>query len=818
MSVTLSRARTKNNPNPQPQANDGAPVSGQAKPQADSPDPIGDLDREEMLERFIDWFESSRDHYQPWRQESLSCYDFVAGTQWDDVDLQILSEQDRPAVTFNRVAPFVDAVSGLEIGNRQETIYLPRQVGSTGINELLTSAAKWARDECDAEDEESQAVKDNIICGVGVTQTRMDYDVDPDGMIRIDRVDPLEVYPDPASRKGNYADARFVMRVKDIPEATAKEMFPDYDVVDLHAAWAEDQAEDAQQPHNARIAPYYRIDQSDGLDRQRQQVRLVEVEWWDYVTAYRVLDPSTGRFVRLNEEDAGRYRLRARMLDQDAPMIKDRQRRYYKAIVGNVILNVMRGPDSGGFTYKFMTGKLDRNRGIWYGMVRAMRDPQLWANKFFTQSMHIVNVNAKGGLLAETDAFVDIEAARNNWSSADSITELNPGALQNGKVQQKEAPQFPPQLNAMLEMAINAIPSTAGVNLEMIAQQTKDQAGVLEMQRKQQGMTVLAYVFDAKRKYQKEQGRLMLWMIQTFIADGRLIRIGGPEEAQYVPLTHEPGLVEYDVIVDEAPSSPNQKERVWAMVMQMAPMLKQMALPPQAMMEMLKYSPFPASMIQKVGDIMANPPNPTPEQSAKVALDNAKAQESQAKAHSMMAESANAPQKAQLEAAGIQYDHQKLALEQQKIIADTEKSRAEAMNALQDSGAAANAQSFDQMMQAVDMLQSGHDAHQDRVLQAQQQLHEQGLAQQQHDLATQQHQHQVALGQAQMAMQAQGQQHEQGMAEQQHSLASQQAAQQAQQADKQHQLAKSTATGTQKLKAQEIKIKARAPATKPRRQ
>lgn len=769
MSLTLSRAGIRN-PNPQTQPNDGAPSAGESRPQADNNlDITAELDKEELLKRFIEWFQTSRDHYQPWRMEAIDCYDFVASNQWDEDDLKILRDQGRPAVTFNRIGPFVDGVSGLEIGNRQTTSYLPRQIGKSGVNELLTGAVQWARDECDAEDEESEAVRDNIICGTGWTETYMSYDVDPDGVIKIDRVDPLEMYPDPASRKSNYADGRFVIRVKDIPVGTAEEMYPEIPTLDLHAQWAEDQPDDTKQPHNARMAPYYRIDQSGDIDRERQQVRMAEVEWWDYVTAYRVLDTTTGRFVRLSEDDFAKYRFRARVLGIKVEFMKDRERKYYKAIVGNVVIKVIRGPDVGGFQYKAMTGKRDRNRGFWYGLVAAMRDPQLWANKFFTQALHIVNVNAKGGLLAETDAFVDIEEARNDWANADSITELNPGGLQ--KVEQKNPPAFPMQINQMMEMAISAIPATAGVNLEMIAQQTKDQPGVLEMQRKQQGMTVLAFIFDAKRRYQKEQGRLMLWVIQTFIADGRLIRIGGPEEAQYVPLIHDPGIAEYDVIVDDSPTSPNMKERVWAMIMQMFPMLKTFALPPQAMAELMRYSPFPASLVQKISEMTSQPPPPTPDAQAKIDLDKAKAQELGARAIKTQAEAQNAPQKAQLEAASIQYDHQKLALESEKLKADTEKARAEALNSLQDAGILQNDQHFQQMMTAVDALQTGQDADHSRqmdhakfALDVHQQKHGQALA-------------------------AQQQQHDQALGVAQHALASQQASQQAEQAEASHGLA-----------------------------
>jgi hypothetical protein len=725
LSATLTR-----NPNPDTAANDGAPDAGESRPQADTPVNIGAaLDNEELLQRFTDWYKASKDHFHEWRQEAMACYDFTAGHQWSEEDKKVLTDQNRPAVTFNRVGPFVDGVSGLEIGNRQTTQYYPRQVGKAGVNELLTGAATWARQECDAEDEESEALRDVIICGVGCTQTRMDYTDDPDGMPVIDRVDPLELYPDPSSRKPNYDEARFVMRAKDVPVAAAEEMFPDFPPQDLHARWAEDDADDSRQPHNARLAPYYRVDQSGEIDRERQQCRLIEVEWWDYVTAYRVLDNQTGRFVRLSAEDAATYRARAALLGRRPVMLKDRTRRYYKAICGNIVLKVLRGPDEGGFSYKFMTGKRDRNSGTWYGIVRAMIDPQKWANKFFTQALHIVNVNAKGGIFAETDAFVDIDEARDGMADADTIVELNPGGL--GKIKDKAPPPFPMQINQMMESALSAIPATAGINLEMIAQQSAQQAGVLEMQRKQQGMTVLAYIFDAKRRYQKQQGRLMLWMLTTFVSDGRLIRIGGSDDAQYVPFVHEPGVAEYDVVVDDAPTSPNMKERVWGMIMQMMPMLRSLPLPPQAMVELMKYSPFPASLIQKFSEFAQQPPQAPPHVQAKMQADQAAAQAktmtAQAQAQRSQAEAAHRA----AETARLSVETQLLPLRAKSDLdeqsARIENLKAQAINSLQDAGISADDARFGQFKSALDAL-----------LAATAQAHDQSMDLAQHALAVNQ--------------------------------------------------------------------------------
>jgi hypothetical protein len=76
-----------------------------------------------------------------------------------------------------------------------------------------------------------------------------------------------------------------------------------------------------------------------------------------------------------------------------------------------------------------------------------------------------------------------------------------------------------------------------------------------------------------------------------------LVRIEGPEMARYVPLVHDGSVAQYDVIVDDAPSSPNQKEQVFAILMQMLPGLMKAGIPMPP--ELLDYTPLPTSLVEK---------------------------------------------------------------------------------------------------------------------------------------------------------------------------------------------------------------------------
>jgi hypothetical protein len=172
------------------------------------PDPDGDQD-EDLLARFDEWDKLIDAHWAEWAEETEESFGFVAGKQWDDDVVSAMEADQRVPVTFNHVQPTIDAVSGAEIMGRQQVVYEPRQVGASAQNEVLSKGAEWVRDECDAEHEESEAAKDMFICGIGWTETKMDYDEHPDGQIVIERVDPLEVRADPSSRKPNFIDARY---------------------------------------------------------------------------------------------------------------------------------------------------------------------------------------------------------------------------------------------------------------------------------------------------------------------------------------------------------------------------------------------------------------------------------------------------------------------------------------------------------------------------------------------------------------------------------------------------------------------------------
>ena len=536
-------------------------------------------------------------HLAAWVKEAKDSYDLVAGHQWNETDRAVLESMNRPAVVFNRVGPVIDSVCGTEVNNRQQVQYLPRQVGDSGVNELLTGAASWVRDNCDAEDEESDAFFDVCVCGLGWTETRMDYTDEQEGQILIERIDPLTMRYDPAAKKRNLTDARWVQREEWMTKEEIEATWPEADeMIEGNSLGADDDFN--VQPHDATNAWLYAKD-AVAYDPKNGKFLVIHHQWFTLKCYYRVADHATGQVVEMDEERYEEIEEQMEKLGVQLQSVKQTRKVFKQAFVsGGTVLEKGLAPSQVGFTFNAITGKRDRNTNVWFGLVRSMSDPQRWANKFFSQILHIVNSNAKGGLMIEEGATDNPRKLEEDWSKADSIVMFTEGALANGKVQNKPNPPYPLGPEKMMEFSIQSIRDAAGVNLEQLGMANRAQAGYLEAQRKESGMTILAGLFDSLRRYRKLQGRLLADFIKLYLSDGRLVRIvAGDGTEKYIPLIRQDDTMQYDVIVDESPTSHNVKERAFGMMMQLMPTLAQMGVPIPP--EILDYTPLPSGLTEK---------------------------------------------------------------------------------------------------------------------------------------------------------------------------------------------------------------------------
>lgn len=569
--------------------------------QSDSEDtPPGQLNEEDLIAELTSYLKDGRKHWAKWRTEARKCYDFFAGDQWDGEDKKKLEDEMRPVVTFNRCPRTINGVAGLELQNRQEIRCNAREKGDAAVSDVLNAALKWARDNCDAENEESEMFQDCLMTGVGWVGTRMEYEEEPEGQIIEERIDPLEMMVDPNSKKRNFADAKWVARIRQMTRREFNANWPNTKDIQPNLFW---QDNDSNDEHDATQAPFYNNDQSDKLS-QFKNYTVAQIQWWDKVPIVRVVDPQNAKTI---EMDPHKFEMTSQIMAMQGIQLHSVQghKRVYKQafLSGNKLLEPVQELGCPHFTFQSTTGLRDRNQGVWFGLIRVMMDPQMWANKWMSQIQHIINTGAKNGLIAEQSAITNQSKFEENFAKPGSISIVNDGALSQGKIIQKEPPRFPEGVDRLLQYALNAINDVTGVNLELIGMADRDQPIGLEESRKKAGVMVLANFFDSLRLFRKVEGRILCYYIREYIADGRLVRIVGDEGAQYVPLLKDELTYKYDIVVDDAPSSPNMKERVFMILSQMLPMLLPAGIPIPP--DVLDYAPIPEVLAQKWKQMIA---------------------------------------------------------------------------------------------------------------------------------------------------------------------------------------------------------------------
>ena len=609
-----------------------------------------------LIRKFNAWDKAIQSSSQSdWRDEARDCFAMVAGDQVAEDDKRTAEDAGVLYAILNKIDPTVSAICGSEITNRQEVRYYPRQATNEAAqaNEVLTAAAEWSRDECDAGDEESEAFRDAIICGMGWTETRMSYDTDPDGMPVTERVDPLEIAWDPSARRPNLADARYKRRKKRFSKDEAAERWG----IDPEAYGTGRDRDGPRERHDADPEAAY--NGKGEPDLRKDEIEVTEYQWYELEDRVRFMDPGTQQLV---DWPADKYAQAADMLAAAGlpPGQPFKGRCYYRAyrIADEIIDGPEKLPEE-AFTLECVTGKLDRNKGIWYGVVRAMRDPQRLLNKQVTQLQRIIDTTAKGGLVAESSAFEDPEQAKQDWAAADTIVFAQPGAVSGNKIIPKPVGQYPSAIDKMLGLTMELVPGVSGVNNEMLGIIDREQAGVVDWQRKQAAYGVLAGFFNSLRRYRRIQGRLLLKLITKYMSDGRLIRIQGRNgDIRYAQLAKQPETIKYDVIVDEAPAGPNQKERTFLFLTSFAPTLAKLGLPPQIWLKMMEYSPMPASLVMEIQQIMQQA-----QQNAGPSKEQIEAQTAAAQAQADMAKIQGEMQKLQMENEWVKLEMQKTQLD-----------------------------------------------------------------------------------------------------------------------------------------------------------
>ena len=175
------------------------------------------------------WDRANNSHRQRWQHLSQKGYDFYLDEQLSKEEKDQLEESGMPTFTINRVTPIIEIMKYFVTANSPKW----KAVGATGDDVDVAQVHSDIADYCwylsNGKSLYSQIALDALTKGVGYFLVDVDKDADRGmGEVRFSRLDPYDVYVDPASRDFLFRDANFIQVRKNISRSRLINMLPEF--------------------------------------------------------------------------------------------------------------------------------------------------------------------------------------------------------------------------------------------------------------------------------------------------------------------------------------------------------------------------------------------------------------------------------------------------------------------------------------------------------------------------------------------------------------------------------------------------------------
>ena len=176
------------------------------------------------------WDKVNNSHRHRWQSVSQKGYDFYLNEQLTKEELTMLEESGMPTFTINRITPIIEIMKYFVTANDPKW----KAVGATGDDVDVAQVHADVADYCwylsNGKSLYSQVILDSLTKGLGYFLVDIDKDADRGiGEVCFKRLDPYDVFVDPASRDFLFRDANFIQIRKNIARARLINMLPQFE-------------------------------------------------------------------------------------------------------------------------------------------------------------------------------------------------------------------------------------------------------------------------------------------------------------------------------------------------------------------------------------------------------------------------------------------------------------------------------------------------------------------------------------------------------------------------------------------------------------
>jgi hypothetical protein len=462
------------------------------------------------LEQLRDFYKGSEPEHNQFMDRFRENFRFAIGgdNQWDPEAIAELNEDGRPHLSYNEILPKLNVLIGEFLDNAQQiTVFARKGATVTGAN-ILTALAKHATDLCNGEFEEADCFMNGLIGGEGVLGWEIDYSRDPfNGDAILMNKDPGDVIFDESNRKYDVNEGKFVFdmwwwdddelaltypkKAKDIRGGGLKGPASDsfYRQQDWYPTVPDD---DYGDPGESDL---YTPD-SDKVRKAKTRVRKC---WWTSYEENKYLwdKAKPVELLKLNKKSLKiaqalmqRNPDRYEIIERVGPTL-------HKTVqAGQLILEDKDDPLGPRITrFPLMRFCPYWFRGYIMGVVDNAKDPQTELNKRLSQTLHILNIYAKGLWLNKRNEGADPDELRDESTKSGGVIEYD-----TVKPEQDKRVPLPEGHFALAAKNADAIGRVMGVREPMEGgMEGKDQSGIAIQLRQNEGFKMSKPIFNRYR-------------------------------------------------------------------------------------------------------------------------------------------------------------------------------------------------------------------------------------------------------------------------------------------------------------------------------
>jgi hypothetical protein len=572
-----------------------------------------------------------------WLDEAEEDFAFAVGKQWRDEDKTTLERAGVPALTINKIQPNIFLVSGYQRQNRPDIVAYPEGDEDNLYADIVTRLIKNAVKLSMGELKLSEQFEDGVICGEGWVEPYIDYSNDLiNGELFIKKVNPLNIFVDPASIEYDLSDAEYVIKVSPgLTKNQVLKLFPDKKSI-INKISNGTLSINSGDNSIKQTLDYPMVSDFDGKGSGEDYLKedvydLVEYQYKKYVSKYIVADKEIGDMKEAKDkEEAQMYvdqkntiagQIVAKVIERIVPEI------WICSLVGDTVVDEYISPFYPKwkgyslipfFAHRITVPIKNGNEFRVQGIVRSLKDPQRELNKRRSQELRILNSTANSGWLAEQDTWVKKSDVEKYGSTPGVTLEYKAGKQRPERITPAPLSQGHAQLAAENTQDIKEI---SGINADLLAMNDKQASGRAIHLRQQQGIVMLQRILDNFSYTTKLLGRFIMSQLGEIYTVERAVKVCGTAfvkdnfskpvlapgiDGQPTPVMDPSGQMQmevdqegvvavfntvlndtdigkYDVTVDEANNSPTVKYGNYLILAEMAE--KGMPIPPDVLID-----------------------------------------------------------------------------------------------------------------------------------------------------------------------------------------------------------------------------------------